>query len=56
MSESFMIDSFPEFPVIQFVVNDESKRNKEIMKKTFVNYQYERPSIKSYIIDYEKGL
>ena len=56
MSESFMIDSFPEFPVIQFVVNDESKRNKEIMKKTFVNHQYERPSIKSYIIDYEKGL
>ena len=54
--ESFMVDAFPEFPIIQFVVNDESKTNKEIIKKTFINHQYERPSIKSYIIDYEKGL
>ena len=51
-----MVDAFPEFPIIQFVVNDESKTNKEIIKKTFINHQYERPSIKSYIIDYEKGL
>jgi hypothetical protein len=54
--ESFMVDTFPEFPVIQFVVNDENKINKEIIKKTFINHQYARPCIKSYIIDYEKGL
>ena len=54
--ESFMVDAFPEFPIIQFVVNDESKTNKEIRKKTFINHRYVRPSIKSYIIDYEKGL
>ena len=54
--ESFMADTFPEFPIMQFVVNDENKINKEIIKKTFINHRYVRPSIKSYIIDYEKGL
>jgi len=54
--KSFMVDTFPEFPVIQFVVNDENKVDKEVIKKTFINHQYGRPSIKNYIIDHEKGL
>ena len=54
--ESFMVDTFPEFPVIQFVVNDGNKRNKEIIKKTFINYQYVRDSIESNVISSERGL
>ena len=54
--KSFMVDTFPEFPVIQFVVNDENKVDKEIITKTFINYQYARPCIRSYAIDSERGL
>ncbi len=54
--ESFMVETFPKFPVIQFVVNDGNKRNKEIIKKTFINYQYVRDSIESNVISSERGL
>ena len=55
----FMEETFPEFPVIQFVVNDGDKTDlvdKEIMKKTFINYQYARNCIfDGYVIDSERG-
>jgi len=54
--ESFMVDTFPGFPVIQFVVNDGDKADKEIMKKTFINYQYSKDCIEDYIINSERGL
>ena len=51
-----MVETFPDFPVIQFVVNDESKSNKEIVKKTFINHQYVRPCLRSNVISSERGL
>lgn len=54
--KSFMVETFPDFPVIQFVVNDESKSNKEIVKKTFINHQYVRPCLRSNVISSERGL
>ena len=54
--KSFMVETFPDFPVIQFVVNDESKSNKEIVKKTFINHQYVRPCLRSSVISSERGL
>ncbi len=54
--ESFMVDTFPGFPVIQFVVNDGDKADKEIIKKTFINYQYSKDCIEDYAINSERGL
>jgi hypothetical protein len=57
--KSFMVETFPDFPVIQFVVNDGNKTDlvdKEIIKKTFINYQYVRDSIESNVISSERGL
>ena len=45
---SFEIETFPKFSVIEFVINDKNKTNKEVFKKTYVNKRFIRESIQHY--------